>query len=176
MMTLIKDLLQYSRVTHDTRSAEPVDLNGTLDSALANLAGPIEESEAKITVRRLPTVMGIDSLLVRVFQNLIGNAIKYRSPERPLTIDIQVERRTADWRFAVSDNGIGFDMQYADKVFIMFKRLHDRSQYPGSGIGLAIVKRIVERHGGQVAVMSEPGIGSTFSFTLPAYFPSAEMP
>jgi hypothetical protein len=125
----------------------------------------IEESDAVVTQDPLPIVTADRTQLGQVFQNLIGNAIKFRGPDRP-EIHIGAERQNGKWIFAVRDNGIGIDPQYADRIFIIFQRLHTQEEYPGTGIGLAVCKRIVERHGGRIWVDSEPGQGSTFYFTV----------
>jgi light-regulated signal transduction histidine kinase (bacteriophytochrome) len=125
----------------------------------------IAETGAKITRDDLPIVMGDDTLLTQLLQNLISNALKFRG-ERAPRIHVSAERGQHEWRFGVRDNGIGIDPEYHDRIFVIFKRLHSREQYPGTGIGLAVCKKIVERHGGHVSVESEPGKGSTFHFTI----------
>jgi PAS domain S-box-containing protein len=170
MMQMVNDLLQYSRVTNDESTPTAVDINEVLEAALNNLQRAIHESGATIVPGRLPVAAGKPGLLVRVLQNLIANSLKYRSPDRKPEVRIDAERCGTFWKFRVTDNGIGFDMRYAAKVFMIFQRLHGQGDYAGSGIGLAIVKRIVERHGGHVGVESEPGKGSSFWFTLPAAF------
>ncbi|MBI4183223.1 MAG: HAMP domain-containing protein [Proteobacteria bacterium] len=166
MQALIEALLAYSRVTTRGADFQPVDCGEAVEAALRNLEAAIEESGAKVERGPLPTVAGDREQLIRVFQNLIGNAIKFRG-ERTPEIRVSAERVGDDWRFAVSDNGIGFDPQFADRIFIIFQRLHTREQYPGLGLGLSICKRIVERHGGRLWAQSIPGEGSTFHFTLP---------
>ena len=170
MQQLIKDLLAYSRVTSRRGFFAPVHCEDVLQHALDNLKIAIEESGVKITLPAapMPTVMGDKMQLVQLFQNLIGNAIKFRG-EQPPAVQIGVERDAGrnEWRFSVRDNGIGLDMQYADKIFTIFQRLHTSEQYPGTGVGLALCKKIVEQHGGRIWVESEPGKGSTFYFTLP---------
>ncbi|MDQ3812825.1 MAG: PAS domain S-box protein [Armatimonadota bacterium] len=165
MQTLINDLLAYSRVGTRGQPFVPVEMTAVLNDALANLKVLIAESGAVVTHDVLPTVSGDATQLTQVFQNLIGNAIKFRG-ERPPHIHIAVQREGSDWRFAVRDNGIGIEPQYAERIFIIFQRLHTRTEYPGTGIGLAICKKIVERHGGRIWVESEPGQGSTFYFTI----------
>lgn len=176
MSTLISDLLQYSRVASDTSAPAPVDLNRVLETSLDNLKVQIEKSQARIIAEPLPTLSGIESLLVRVFQNLISNAIKYRSQARTPVVQVSAQRVNAEWLFSVVDNGIGFDKEYVKDIFTIFKRLHGAQEYSGAGIGLSIVKRVVERHGGRVFVETEIGQGSTFYFTLPANTTSADDP
>lgn len=167
MQTLINDLLTYSRVGTQGRDLSPTDLSEVFVAARDNLQVAVQESGATVTSERLPTVMGDFTQLVQLFQNLIGNAIKFRGEEPP-EISVGVERRGRDWTFRVRDNGIGIDPRYAERVFVIFQRLHTREDYPGTGIGLAVCKRIVERHGGRMWIESEPGEGSMFFFTLPA--------
>jgi PAS domain S-box-containing protein len=166
MHTLVNDLLAYSRVGTRGEPFTPISLSNVLSAATANLEVAIEENHAVITHDRLPTVLGDESQLIQLFQNLLGNAIKFRSDATP-TIHVGVERKEDDWVFSVRDNGIGIDMKYAERIFSVFQRLHAREEYPGTGIGLAVVKKIVERHGGRVWVESEPADGSTFYFMLP---------
>jgi len=170
MQQLIKDLLAYSRVSSRRESFATVHSEGVLQQVLDNLKTAIEDSGAKITLPdgTMPTVMGDKTQLTQLFQNLIGNAIKFRS-EQPLEVQIEVklDAKRNRWQFSIKDNGIGFDMQYADKVFTIFERLHTTEQYPGTGLGLALCTKIVERHGGEIWVESELGKGSTFYFTLP---------
>ena len=165
MQTLINDLLAYSRVGTRGRELAPTDTAGVLEAARANLLKAIEESSAEVTSGELPTVMGDETQLVQLFQNLIGNAIKFRG-EVPPSVRVEAERRDGEWLFSVRDNGIGIDRQYAERIFVIFQRLHGKAEYSGTGIGLAVCKKIVERHGGKIWVESEPGKGSTFYFTL----------
>ena len=132
---------------------------------LANLKTVIEESGATVTCDSLPTVQGDETQLVQLFQNLIGNGIKFRG-DRPPQIHISARRDGDRWEFAVRDNGIGIERQYWEQIFVIFQRLHTRQKYAGTGIGLAICKRIVERHGGRIWLDSQPGQGTTFYFTL----------
>jgi light-regulated signal transduction histidine kinase (bacteriophytochrome) len=137
-----------------------------LAQTLLGLQVAIKECGARVTHDPLPTVGGDGIQLGRLFQNLIGNAIKYRNHNEPV-VHVGCERRENDWLFAVEDDGIGIDPQYAEKIFVIFQRLHTSEQYRGTGIGLASCRKIVERHGGKIWVESEPGKGSTFYFTLP---------
>jgi light-regulated signal transduction histidine kinase (bacteriophytochrome) len=137
-----------------------------LARTLLNLKTAIDESGAQVTQDQLPTVPGDELQLGQLLQNLIGNAIKYRG-QRPAEIRVGCERDGEMWRFAVTDNGIGIDPEYTERIFVIFQRLHTRQEYPGTGIGLAICKKIVERHRGKIWVESEPGKGSTLYFTLP---------
>jgi signal transduction histidine kinase len=166
MQRLINDLLAYSRVTAQGKVFERVDCNGLLEEVLSNLRVAVEESRAVVTHDSLPTVMADRRQLGQLFQNLISNAIKFRGEEPP-RVYVSAERRTGEWLFSVRDNGIGVDPQYADRIFVIFQRLHNREEYPGTGIGLAICKKIVERHGGRIWVASQTGQGTTFYFTLP---------
>jgi signal transduction histidine kinase len=167
MQVLINDLLQYSRVSTRGKPFEPVDLTEVLEDAKANLRFAIEESGAVITNDPLPTVAVDRTQITQVMQNLLGNAIKFRN-EKPPRIHVGVTRDKRWWEISVRDNGIGFEQKFADRIFGVFQRLHTRDQYPGTGIGLAVVKKIVERHGGRIRAESEPGKGSCFTFTLPA--------
>lgn len=167
MKSLIRDLLEYSRVGTSDRPFEAVDSDRVLDEALSNLEVAIKENDAEITREALPTVSADAKQIVQLFQNLVVNAIKFRSAEKP-RIHIAARRRGGEWVFSVRDNGIGIDPKFADRVFIIFQRLHGRDEYPGTGIGLALCRKIVERHGGRIWVESAPGAGATFFFTLPA--------
>ena len=167
MQTLINDLLVYSRVGTRGKPFERTECEHVFDQALTNLKVTVEENNAVVTHDALPTVMADMTQLVQVFQNLIGNAIKFRTEQRP-EIHVGAVSREGEWVFSVRDNGIGLDPQYAERVFRIFQRLHTREEYPGTGAGLAICKKIVERHGGQIWVESKPGEGSQFFFTLPA--------
>jgi len=167
MRLLIRDLLEYSRVGARGQFLAMTDCNAVLDLTLNNLEAVIEESRARITRGPLPVIMADDVQLGQLFQNLISNAIKYRD-SKPPEIHVGCKQEESHWLFWVRDNGIGIDPQYAERIFIIFQRLHGKGEYPGSGIGLAICKKIVERHGGKIWVESELGKGSTFYFTLPA--------
>lgn len=166
MHLLINALLDYSRVGTHGKPFEPTDCSIIVNEALANLRAAIAESDATVTCDELPPVMADPSQLVQLLQNLIANAIKFRGVEKP-RVHISAERAGNDCTFSVRDNGIGIDPSYADRVFVIFQRLHDREEYPGTGIGLAICKKIVERHGGRIWVESELGQGATFRFTIP---------
>jgi light-regulated signal transduction histidine kinase (bacteriophytochrome) len=166
MQRLIQDLLAYSRVTTQCHAFERVNCDEVLEEVLDNLRLAVEEGRAVVAHGSLPTVMVDGRQLGQLFQNLIGNAIKFRGQESPC-VHISAERRNDEWLFSVRDNGIGIDPQYAERIFIIFQRLHDREEYPGTGIGLAMCKKIVERHGGRMWVESELGRGATFYFTLP---------
>jgi len=166
MQTLINDLLAYSRVTTHGKPFAPTDCSAVLEHALANLKIAIEESGAVVTYDSLPTVLADDVQLTQLLQNLIGNAIKFHG-DLPPEVHIGVECKDGEWLFSVQDNGIGIDPQHFERIFAVFQRLHSRSEYPGTGIGLAVCKKIVERHGGRIWVESQPGKGSTFYFTIP---------
>ena len=166
MQSLISGLLEYSRVGTRGKEPELTDSKAALEQAILDLHASIKESGVKITADDLPTVHVDPVQLAQLFQNLIGNAIKFRS-DSPPEIHISASRQANDWRFAVADNGIGIEPQYAERIFLIFQRLHTRKKYPGTGIGLAICKKIVERHGGKIWVESKPGRGSTFYFTVP---------
>ncbi len=163
---LINDLLDYSRVATRGKEFAPVDCNAVLEQVLTDLSLLMQEKGAAVTYDHLPTVMADASQLGRVFQNLIGNALKFCREEAP-QVQIGAERGDQEWRFRVRDNGIGIPAKDFDRIFMMFERLHDQSEYPGTGIGLAICQKIVERHGGRIWLESEPGVGSTFWFTIP---------
>jgi light-regulated signal transduction histidine kinase (bacteriophytochrome) len=166
MRSLIQDLLSYSRVNTKEQIFESVDCSVLLGRAIANLQIAIEESGAMITGNPLPEVRGDASQLTQLFQNLVSNAIKFRDPTRPLQIQINASRQEREWLFEVRDNGIGIEPQYRDRIFLLFQRLHHRADYPGTGIGLAVCKKIVERHGGRLWVESQPDQGSRFYFTI----------
>jgi light-regulated signal transduction histidine kinase (bacteriophytochrome) len=166
MQALILDLLAFSRVGARGHELVAVDSAQALERALKQLAGAMHESHAQVEVSSLPRVKADADQLAQLFQNLMGNAIKYRGSE-PVKIAIEAQSSGSAWEFSVRDNGIGIEPQYFDKIFVLFQRLHTREEYPGTGIGLAICKKIVERHGGRIWVESTPGQGSAFHFTLP---------
>ncbi len=167
MGVLIKDLLALSRIDRQGKEFAPADLNAELRRSLFNLKTAIDESLAQVTYDSLPVVRGDQILLAQLLQNLITNAIKFRGSSPP-EIHIGCEHNGNQWLFSVKDNGIGIDTKYAEKIFLIFERLHNRQDYPGTGIGLAMCKKVVELHGGKIWVESELGKGSTFYFTLPA--------
>jgi len=166
MQALINDLLAYSRVGTKARPFEPTDCNRLAEIALGNLAIAIAETGAQVTRDTLPTVKGDASQLLQLFQNLLGNAIKFKRVD-PVKVHFTAQAEGSFWRFSVSDNGIGIAPEYFERIFVLFQRLHGRGDYPGTGIGLAICKKIVERHGGEISVQSTVDQGSTFSFTIP---------
>ncbi|MEO5336510.1 MAG: PAS domain S-box protein [Magnetospirillum sp. WYHS-4] len=168
MQAMIHDLLEYSRINSRGAHRHPVDSRQALRGALDNLVRAIDESGAELEIGELPVVTADAGQLMRLLQNLVGNALKYRVPDRQPVIRISARRQESEWLFSIADNGIGIDAQYFERIFRVFQRLHGRSQYAGTGIGLAVCKRIVERHGGRIWVESKPGEGSTFFFTLPA--------
>lgn len=167
MQMMIRDLLLLSRVSTKAKPFIPVESSLSLDLALENLSLSIEENDAVITHDPMPKLMADPSQLIQLFQNLIGNAIKFHGEKEP-RIHVAAERNAENWVFSVSDNGIGFDETYADRIFVIFQRLHGRNEYEGSGLGLALCKKIVERHGGHIWAESTPGRGSVFYFTMPA--------
>lgn len=166
MQSLIQDLLMFSRVGRQGTDLQKTDCGPIVATAMKNLEVAIQESGAQIIYDSLPTVMADSSQLLQVFQNLIGNAIKFRGAE-PSVIRVTAERKMKEWVFSVADNGIGIAPEHAEAVFVIFRRLHTRAEYSGSGIGLAICKKIIEQHGGRIWVESGLGQGATFKFTLP---------
>jgi signal transduction histidine kinase/DNA-binding response OmpR family regulator len=167
MQQLIRELLTYSKVGAKARALRPTDCEEVLARALSSLQVTIEESRAVVTHDPLPTVTADGELLVQVLQNLIGNAVKFRGTETS-RVHIHADRRGDEWVLSVRDNGIGIEPRFKERVFVLFQRLHDRTDYPGTGIGLAICKKAIERQGGRLWVDSELGKGATFSFTIPA--------
>ncbi|MBD1828746.1 ATP-binding protein [Microcoleus vaginatus GB1-A2] len=165
MQTLIDDLLEYSRVGRSQKPFQMTDCNHAVEQALANLQGAIRQTQAVVTYSELPAVMGDISQLVQLFQNLVGNAIKYRH-DAPPVVHITACKQEKDWLISVSDNGIGIATQHQERIFQIFQRLHTQKEYSGTGIGLAICQKIVERHGGYIWVESKPDQGSIFYFTL----------
>ncbi len=172
---MVLDLLDFSRAGKRAEPFAPVDLGEVVRTACANLAAAVAEAGATLDIAAdLPAVMGSRGDLVRLIQNLIGNALKYHAPDRPPRIGVTCSSAAGEWRIAVSDNGIGIEPQYFTKIFAIFQRLHTRDRYDGTGIGLAICRRIVHYHGGRIWVESTPGTGSTFHFTLPKEAPAPE--
>ena len=171
MHQMINDLLAYSRVGTRGRLAEQVNAGSCCTQALSNLKLVVEQTGAEITVAPLPTLTADSSQLVQLFQNLVGNSLKFHG-DLPPRVSIRAEELAKEWRFAVADNGIGLDLAQSDRIFQIFQRLHGYSEYPGTGIGLAVCKRIVERHSGRIWVESAPGAGATFFFTIPKVLPA----
>ncbi|MGA7218327.1 MAG: ATP-binding protein [Candidatus Sulfotelmatobacter sp.] len=166
MQVLIQDLLAFSRVGRSGTAKTKIDCNLVLKEVLQTLESTIQESGAVVAVTELPLVSGDRTQMAQVFQNLIGNAIKFRG-QVPPAIRVWAEKAGDEWLFSVSDNGIGIAPEHAKNIFVVFQRLHSRSEYPGSGIGLAICKKIIEYNGGKIWVESQTGSGSSFKFTLP---------
>jgi light-regulated signal transduction histidine kinase (bacteriophytochrome) len=167
MKQRITDLLTYSRVDTHSRPFRSINCEHLLAKALSNLEVAVKENSAVITHDPLPTVMADASQLMEVFQHLTENAIKFHADRQP-HVHISAEQRGGEWLFSVRDNGIGIAPEYVERVFAIFSRLHTQARYPGTGIGLAICKRVVEHHGGRIWVESQPGEGSTFFFTIPS--------
>ena len=167
MQGLIQDLLIYSRAGTTDKALHQISSEKALQDALANLRATIEESGAVVTHDSLPSLTSDDAQLIQVFQNLVGNAIKYHGPELPHVHVSAAKNGGKQWIFSVRDNGLGIDPQYFDRIFVIFQRLHGREDFKGTGIGLAICKKIVERLGGRIWVESQPKEGSTFYFALP---------
>jgi light-regulated signal transduction histidine kinase (bacteriophytochrome) len=167
MQGLIQDLLAYSRTGTNGKALREISGDDALNEALTNLRTTIGESGAVVTHDPLPVIQTDDTQLTQVFQNLVGNAIKYRSAEVPHVHVSATKNGGHEWIFSVRDNGLGIDPQYFERIFILFQRLHGRNEFEGTGIGLAICKKIVERLGGRIWVESQPGKGSTFHFALP---------
>ncbi|MGC1379861.1 MAG: ATP-binding protein [Candidatus Baltobacteraceae bacterium] len=166
MQRLIQDLLAYSRVGTKGKDLLETSSEDALERSLLNLRGAIADSGALVTHDALPPVLADETQLVQLFQNLVGNAIKYQKPGVPKIHVSATKNGGSKWTFSVQDNGLGIDPQYFDRIFVMFQRLHKREEFAGTGIGLAICKKIVERHGGTITVESQPGHGSTFRFAL----------
>jgi hypothetical protein len=173
MQVLIRDLLTFSRVVQAGVPRKNVDCDVALEEALQSLTAAIEESGTVVTHTALPNVWADQTQIVQVFQNLIGNAIKFHNGAPPQCA-VSAEKSGCNWLFSVSDNGIGIAPEYAENIFVVFQRLHARTEYPGNGIGLAICKKIIEHYGGTIWVESKVGEGSTFKFTLPAAAPEEE--
>ena len=166
MKQLIDDLLDYSRVSSHAKEFENVNLEKVLDTVFKDLSISIIENNVKMNYETLPTVLADQNQMIQVFQNLITNAIKFRGDKSP-EINISAHKDQDEWILSVSDNGIGIKSEHQKQIFVVFKRLHTKEEYPGSGIGLSITQKIIKQHGGQIWVESEPGKGSTFCFTIP---------
>lgn len=166
MQNLINDLLVYSRVSSGQKPYEKVDFNDIISQVSLNLKIAIEERQALVTYNQLPTtIMADPGQMIQLFQNLIANAIKFQKEQQPMVhIDAVVQNN--GWLFSVRDNGIGIDMQHAERIFLIFQRLHNREEYPGTGIGLSVCQKIVEQHNGRIWVESVPGKGATFYFLI----------
>ena len=167
MRTLVRDLLEYSRVGRRKQELTPVNCRLVFDNILINLKETIADTKAQVTADDLPTVRADITELTQLFHNLIGNAIKFHGAQPPV-VHVAADRQDGHWHFVVRDNGIGIAPEFADRIFVIFQRLHNRTNYPGNGLGLAICKKIVERYGGRIWVQSTPNHGATFHFTLPA--------
>jgi len=167
MQLLIGGLLEYSRMGRQDIEPKEGSAEVPLEQALSNLRATIEEAGVEVTCDPMPSVIADLAQLAQVFQNLIGNAVKFRRRDVPAKIHVAVDTSVSPYRFSVRDNGIGIAPEYADRVFVIFQRLHTRAEYPGTGIGLSICKKVLERHGGRIWVESTLGEGATFHFTLP---------
>jgi PAS domain S-box-containing protein len=167
MSFLVQDLLAYARLTTENERPSSIALDEDLEAAITHLDQAIQESDARITHDPMPTLPVDRGQMVRLFQNLVGNAVKYRKPGQPSEVHISAEQKGTEWVISIRDNGIGFDPQYASIIFAPFKRLHTAEEYPGTGVGLAICRRIVQAQGGRIWAESQPGEGTTVFFTLP---------
>ena len=167
MKELLDDLLSYARVQAGGEAFKRLSLNLVVKNVVHDLKIAIEESSASVEAGELPVVIAEQAQMRQVFQNLITNAIRYRSKERAPIIHIAAEKRTSDWIISVKDNGAGFDMTHAERIFQLFQRLEARTSTSGTGLGLTITRKIVEAHDGRIWVESTPGVGSNFYFTLP---------
>ncbi|MDR3613303.1 MAG: ATP-binding protein [Candidatus Obscuribacterales bacterium] len=172
MQDLINGLLVFSRIQSHIQEFGPLETAKALEMATANLQLAILETGAKVTMETLPIIKGDTPQFMQLFQNLLANALKFRSTEQPL-IHVSANRQGDNWKFAVKDNGVGLEMQHAERIFVIFQRLHRKEDYPGSGLGLAVCRRIVNRHGGRIWAESVPGKGTTFYFTIPAMMDGA---
>jgi len=169
LMQMVKDLLAFSRVVSEVdRATEQIDANDVMHQVLKDLSAAISDSGAQVKIGPLPLVEMENAHLLQLFQNLVGNALKYRRMEVTPLIEVSAVRQGTEWLFTVADNGIGFDPIFAERIFGVFKRLHVRDQYPGTGIGLALCSRIVALYGGRIWAESQIGVGSTFKFTMPS--------
>jgi len=167
MSDLVQDLLAYARLTTEEERPSSVALDEDLEAAITHLDQAIKESGGSVTHDPMPTLAVDRGQMVRLFQNLVGNALKYRKPDEPPKVHVSAEQNANEWVFSIRDNGIGFDPKFASTIFMPFKRLHTADEYPGTGVGLAICRRIVQAQGGRIWAESQPGEGSTFIFTLP---------
>lgn len=167
MGALVQDLLAYARLATEQERPSSIALDEDLEAALTHLDQAIRESGASVTHDPMPILPVDRGQMVRLFQNLIGNAVKYRRPDEPPQVHVSAEQKGSEWIISIRDNGIGFAPEHASIIFAPFKRLHTAEQYPGTGVGLAICRRIVQAHGGRIWAESQPGQGTTFSFTLP---------
>lgn len=168
MQTLINDLLTFSRVSSRAKAFSSVDLNDVLRVVVANLRAALAENQGTIDYSMLPIVHGDRTQLIQLFQNLLGNSLKFHRDGVAPIVKVEATKRDKHWEFCVADNGIGISPQYADKIFVIFQRLHTRDKYPGTGIGLALCKKIIERHGGEIWLDTQVKEGATFHFTLAA--------
>jgi light-regulated signal transduction histidine kinase (bacteriophytochrome) len=170
MQQLINDLLAFSRVGRTSEGMTTVDTAAAAQRALHALATARQQARAKVDIGDLPSVTGDETLLTQLFQNLIGNAIKFRAPDRPPRVQLRAVREEEFWHFTCTDNGIGIDPEYADRVFVIFQRLHPKDSYTGTGIGLSLCKKIVEYHGGRIWLETDrpaDAVGSVIHWTLP---------
>jgi light-regulated signal transduction histidine kinase (bacteriophytochrome) len=167
MQKLIDDILLFSRVTTRALPFEPVEMGRIMHDALENLRASIEETKARVTYEKLPVIQADPSQMAQVLQNLIGNAIKFHKDEEPPVVHVSARQVGEEWIFSVKDNGIGIDPELFSRLFNLFQRLHTQDRYPGTGVGLAVSKKIVQRHGGRIWVESQPGQGSVFFFSIP---------
>ena len=167
MSELVRDLLAYARLTTEDERPSSVALDEDLEAAITHLDQAIKESGGSVTHDPMPTLQVDRGQMIRLFQNLIGNALKYRKPNEPPNVHVSAEQKSGEWVISIRDNGIGFDPAYASSIFAPFKRLHTADEYPGTGVGLAICRRIVQAQRGRIWAESQPGVGSTFRFTLP---------
>ena len=168
MAALIEDLLSYSQIVHSTEKGVPVDCNVALSEVLESCRVTIEENGAIVTSDPLPVVDGEEGQISQLLHNLLTNALKYRRSDVAPQVHVSARNAANEWIFSVRDNGIGIAAEYLQQIFIIFKRLHKKTEYPGTGIGLALCQRIIEGRAGRIWVESEPGVGSTFYFTWPA--------
>lgn len=166
MRNLINDLLAYARVESRGKALESMDVGRAFEQAKRDLRVLIEENNAEVTSSELPKLEGDEGQLTQVFQNLIGNAIKFKGDKKPV-VHVDATKQNDEWLFSIKDNGIGFEPEHVDRIFVIFQRLHGREEYKGTGIGLALCKKIVERHGGRIWAEAAKGAGSTFYFTIP---------